>query len=186
MSKGGWWKKDRTLAISEGEGSLYNPSEGNAVTRDSGAKEFATRFGLGAVIKRNENILVSLTNPTQAVNDINDAYKKLSLRSAQLYNQYYGRLIAEGVPSGVAQGAADEYILPFMEGELKILELQFPFTFGNLGGSVGADNAGHQIFSTQQEGAAQSMRAANVMAKVLGVNKYPGIKKGKKKKKSKM
>jgi len=185
MPKGFFANKNRTLPIAQTADSLYARKTGKVASDvDVGTDEFMTRFGLQAVVKRNQNILKTLVNPSGAVMEINDTYKALAKESAEIYRTYFQELIQQGVPEGIAQSAADEYILPFVEGQLKLMELKYPYTFGQLGASAAVDAAGSHIFSTPQGTSEQSLRSTSVFANVIGTNKYmSGVKKKKKKSK---
>lgn len=153
--------------------------------RHTPTDEFMTRFGLTAIAKRNSNVMDMLTRPGYAVAQINREYYALAQRLWRAYNFYYQQLLIEGIPKGYAQQAADEYILPQIDAELKLMELKYPYTFGGANGAQGAaDEAGRMLFTTRQAGqGAQSLAATQHINHVIGANVFGT---GKKKKKHKL
>lgn len=150
--------------------------------RGSATDEFMTRFGLKAIAKRNDNVLDMLTRPAYAIQEINREYYVMSSQLWEHYNTYYNQLLEQGIPKGYAQQASDEFILPIIDAQLKILELKYPYTFGGANGAQGAaDEAGRMLFTTRGQGA-QSLAATQHINRVIGGNVFGN---GKKKKKNK-
>lgn len=140
--------------------------------------DFMTRFGLRAVVQRNLNVVNALVDPKASVDQINYEYFKMAENLGEMYQNYYAELVNQGVPSGYAQQSADEYILPLVEAQLRILELKFPFSFGGVAGPEGAtEQAGRMLLNVKGKDTGVSYQGA------LEINKALGLAKPKKKKK---
>ena len=144
--------------------------------------QFMTRFGLQRVVARNDNIIDTLSNPKQTVININFEYRTLAKRCAVLYYRFYQELIGQGVPQGLAQKRADEYILPIMEGELQVMSLKYPYNFGS---SSGESNLAMQnILFSNPGSSGQSLSELNDVNNAIGSSLIHANMKKKKKNKN--
>lgn len=141
--------------------------------------EFMTRFGLHAVVKRNENLLTTLKNPEKAVLEINREYYLLASEMASMYNQYFNELILEGVPAGEAQEKADEYVMPLVNSRLQLLALRYPYNFGASAASVNGEMS-QIMFQTPMNGN-QALSQLEHLNSTLNKAQLKAAKKAKKK-----
>lgn len=164
-----------------GTSSLFGVNEEAKVESrnplENASNEFMTRFGLTRVITRNNNIVRTLSKPTESINDINSEYMKISVHMTELYNRYYRELMMQGVPQGLAQKRADEYILPLLDAELQILALKYPYNFGS--SSNESNLHMQQILFKTPTSSNQSLADLNVLHSEL---KSHGMKREKKEK----
>ena len=113
-----------------GAGELYDAGRVNA------KQEFGIRFGFQNAITRNTNLVKVLTAPDAAVNEINTEYQRIINVQSQGYMQIYNTCTRElFIPADVAQGIADEMIMPQLKFEMMKLKRKYPFVMSGDAGS---------------------------------------------------
>ena len=115
--------------------------------------EFMTRFGLHAVVKRNFNLLHTLTDPESTIIHLNREYYLLAAEMAGMYNNYYRELVEQGMPTTDATSKADEYIKPILVSRMQILAMKYPYNFGSTAATADSEMA-KIMFSRPTAGAA--------------------------------
>ena len=92
--------------------------------------DFLSRFGVSNAIRRNADMINTISHPDQVVTAINDAYNAIGAKLSIEYRRVYVDLTNLGVSPEEARARADNYIAPILKAELKLLKIRFPFSFG--------------------------------------------------------
>jgi hypothetical protein len=118
-----------------GEDQLYDRT---AVAGDQQMRAvteaFLQRFGLSFAIRKNVDMMQSLTQPTMKIAQINRAYQQIAAKLVVFYRAKYRELANMGFSTAEARVAADKYITPMIAGELEMMRLRYPYSFGGGGG----------------------------------------------------
>ncbi len=93
--------------------------------------QFSSRFGLAAAKRKNKDLLNAITKPEEAIENINKAYDAIAANLLTEYREVYGMLVnVLNLSEADAKLKADEYMLPIIQSRVKLLKLQFPYSFG--------------------------------------------------------
>lgn len=118
-------------------GALWNTDLGDPEDANMATKAFLARFGVNAALRKNGDMINTIKAPERVVGLINDAYELIASRLTADYRRVYDSLIRLGLSDEEAKARADAYIVPILQSELKLLKVQFPFSFGKGGGKGG-------------------------------------------------
>lgn len=146
-------------------------------------QEFSRRFGIERVQQKNANLIKTLTNPKQALDDVNAKLTTISNKNAGRFQDYLKEIVNLGFSIEEAQARADAMIGRNIANDLALLQLEMPYAVG------GAEAGGWDPVSAVLNKNADFRQLPNTFKAInqshMGVSDVKGIKKGKLKKKFK-
>jgi hypothetical protein len=169
-----------SMFIGGGPGSY--PTLFAVPTRDR-TEDFARRFGLSRVRKRNKNLIKTLLQPEQALTDVDNGLGEIAKRNADKFQDYLGEMRNLGFGEEEAQARADAMIGRDIATDLGLLQLKFPYAVG------GAEAGGWDPVSAVLNKNASFRQLPNTFKAVnqghMGIGDVKGIRKKKMKKRFK-